>query len=176
MYMRRPSVGYVLYGLIATLALVVSAQVPSLAQHPSDLSGTWVFVPDKSMGTPMIPRIYNTTGAPAASGGLVITQTQAAVNITIGGVDLIYRLDGTEGNISAAGRAGFPVGSAMWEGQELIVSLTQEVFATAKMDYVKVPVHETYSVSGGMLIVKRTRTHLDGTTTSEELVYTRASS
>lgn len=173
--MRRPSVSYVLYGLIAALTLVVSTQVPGLAQHPPDLSGKWVFVPGKSTGTPTIPRIYNTTGAPAASDELVITQTQAAVNITVGGVDLIYRLDGTEGNVSADGRAGFPVGNATWEDQELMVSLTQEVFATAKMDYVKVPVHESYSVSGGMLIVKRTRTHLDGTTTSEELVYTKAS-
>ena len=153
-------------------ALVVSG---ALAQGGPDLSGRWVFVEEKSTATPTVPRIFNTTGAPAGSDELVIEQTPAAVNVTIGGVVLTYRLDGTEGNVSLEGRAGFPVGKAAWEGERLVVTLVQEVFSAAKLDYVKVPLSETYTVSDAMLTVRRTRTHLNGTTTSEELVYMAAS-
>ena len=170
--MKRLSVGY---ALAAALAFVVAAQVPSSAQKPADLSGKWVFVPAKSEGVPTVPRIFNTTGAPAGSNELVITQTAAAVKVKIGGVDLIYRLDGTEGSISADGRAGFPIGKAAWEGGKMVATLTQEVFSAAKGDYLKVPLKEVYSVASGVLTVERTRTHLTGKTDSQKLVYTKGS-
>ena len=171
--MQRSSISGVLCALV-TLVVVGGAQVPGWAQEMPDLSGTWVFVEDKSTAPPTIPRIFNTTGAPAGSNELVIVQTPAAVNMTVGGVEFIYALDGTERNISVEGRAGFPIGKASWEGQLLMVTLTQEVFSAARADYVKVPVNETYSVSNGALTIRRTRTHLNETTTSEELVYMRA--
>lgn len=170
--MKRLSVGYV---LAATLALVVTAQVSGSAQKPADLSGKWVFVPAKSEGVPTVPRIFNTTGAPAGSNELVITQTAAAVKVKIGGVDLMYRLDGTEGNISADGRAGFPIGKATWEAGKMVATLTQEVFSAAKGDYLKVPLKEVYSVANGVLTVERTRTHLTGKTDLQKLVYTKGS-
>lgn len=171
--MQRPCVGLV---LSATLALLVAASVPAWAQKSSDLSGKWVFAKARSEGVPTVPRIFNSTGAPAGSDELVITQTPAAVTIKIGGVMLIYRVDGTEGNISAEGRAGFPAGKATWEDGKLVANLVQEVYSAAKSDYVKVPVKEVYSLSDGTLMLERTRTHIDGKTTSEKLVYTKATS
>lgn len=168
--MQRSAVGYVLG---ATLAILVAASIPGFAQKPSDLSGKWMFDKAKSDGTPSVPRIFNSTGAPAGSEELDVTQTPAAVTVKIGGVLLRYRVDGTEGNISAEGRAGFPSGKAVWEGGKLVATLVQEVFSAAKGDYLKVPVKEVYSVSGGMLTLQRTRTHLDGKTTTEKLVYNK---
>jgi hypothetical protein len=104
-----------------------------------------------------------------------ITQTPSAVTVKVGGVTLIYRLDGTEGNISAEGKAGFPIGKAMWSGNKLVVTLKQEVFNAAKANYVKVPVAETYTVSDGMLTLERIVTKLDGSTLTQKLVYARAS-
>ena len=171
--MKRPSVSYL---LAATLALIVCTQAPGWAQKPTNLSGKWVFVQGKSEGTPTVPRIFNTTGAPAGSNDMVITQTAAAVNVRIGGVSFVYRLDGTEGNISADGRAGFPIGKATWDGGKLVATLTQEVFSTAKGDYVKVPLKEVYGVANGVLTLERSRTHLNGKADSQKLVYARASS
>ena len=101
--MQKPSIGCVLG---VTLALVVGASVPGSAQQSADVSGRWVFAKAKSEGVPSVPRIFNSTGAPAGSDELMITQTPAAVTIKIGGVVLLYRVDGTDGNISAEGRAG----------------------------------------------------------------------
>jgi hypothetical protein len=170
--MRKPSIGCVL----GVTLLLAGASVPGSAQQSADVSGKWVFVKAKSEGVPSVPRIFNSTGAPAGSEELTITQTPAAVTIKIGGVVLLYRVDGTEGNISAEGRAGFPAGKATWEGGKLVANLVQEVFSAAKGDYVKVPLKEVYSLSDGALILERTRTHIDGKTTSEKLVYTKAAS
>jgi hypothetical protein len=170
---HRPSVRYVLG---ATLAIFVAAGIAGRAQKSSDLSGKWTFDKANSQGAPSVPRIFNSTGAPAGSDELLITQTPAAVTVKIGGVSLIYRVDGTEGNISAEGRAGFPAGKAAWEDGKLVANLVQEVFAPAKGDYVKVPLKEVYALSGGTLTLERTRTHIDGKTTSEKLVYNKASS
>jgi hypothetical protein len=142
----------------------------------SDLSGKWVFAADKSQGVPTVPRIFNTTGAPAGSNELLIAQTPAAVTVRIGGVELLYKTDGSSGNISADGRAGFPIGKAAWEGGKLVVTLTQEVFSAAKGDYVKAPIREVYSLADGVLTLERTRTHLDGKTDTQRLVYTKAPS
>ena len=161
---------------IAVLAWsCVAASQALSAQKPSDLTGKWVFVPDKSQGTPTVPRIFNSTGAPAGSNDLVVTQNPKAVNVKIGGVELVYRLDGTEANISAEGRAGFPVGKAAFEGGKLAVTLIQEVFAPAKGNYIKLPLQETYSVADGLLTLERTRTHVDGKTDVQKLVYKKAS-
>jgi hypothetical protein len=170
--MQKPSIGCVL----GVTLLLAGASVPGSAQQSADVSGKWVFVKAKSEGVPSVPRIFNSTGAPAGSEELTITQTPAAVTIKIGGVVLLYRVDGTEGNISAEGRAGFPAGKATWEGGKLVANLVQEVFSAAKGDYVKVPLKEVYSLSDGALILERTRTHIDGKTTSEKLVYMKAAS
>ncbi|MGE3178576.1 MAG: hypothetical protein AB7O32_14005 [Vicinamibacterales bacterium] len=158
------------------LALAVLAMVGRLQAQTPDLSGKYVFAADKSQGTPTVPRIFNTTGAPAGSNELEVTQTPAAVRVKIGGVELVYRTDGTTGNISADGRAGFPFGNATWEGGKLVASLTQEVFSAAKGDYIKVPVKETYSISDGTLTLERQRTHVDGKTDTQKLVYTKSAS
>jgi hypothetical protein len=158
------------------LALVLLAAARLAAQAPPDLSGNWIFAADKSQGVPTVPRIFNSTGAPAGSNDLQITQMPDAVRVKIGSVELVYRLQGPEANISADGRAGFPVGKAEWEGDKLVATLTQEVFSPAKSDYVKVPVKETYSVTDGVLTVERLRTHADGRTDTQKLVYTRSAS
>ncbi len=160
-------------------ALVVASQashaIRRAAQAPPELSGQWVFVPEKSQGTPTVPRIFNSTGAPAASTEIVIAQTATHVSVKIGGVELVYRLDGAETNVSADGRAGFPIGKAAWEGGRLVVTLTQEVFSPAKGDYVKVPIKETYSLADGVLTLERARTHANGKSDTQKLVYSKAS-
>jgi hypothetical protein len=158
------------------LAVLVLALVGQLQAQTPDLSGKYMFAADKSQGTPTVPRIFNTTGAPAGSTELQITQTPAAVRVKIGGVELVYRTDGTTGNISADGRAGFPFGNATWEGGKLVANLTQEVFSAAKGDYIKVPVKETYSITDGALTIERLRTHVDGKTDTQKLVYTKSAS
>jgi hypothetical protein len=37
-----------------------------------NLSGKWVFVAAKSQGTPIVPRIFNTTGTPVKSNELLV--------------------------------------------------------------------------------------------------------
>lgn len=170
----RKSIELTILGAVLALISVV-AGTTLIAQKPADLTGKWVFVPDQSQGTPTVPRIFNTTGAPAGSNDLVITQDPKAVKVKIGGVDLVYRLDGTDANISADGRAGFPVGKAAFSGGKLAVTMTQEVFVPAKGDYIKVPLQEAYSVTGGLLTLERTRTHVDGKTDVQKLVYKKAS-
>lgn len=165
--LTRPVIG-------SFLALVLLPAGSLRAQSAPDLSGRWTFVAEKSQGVPTVPRIYNTTGAPAPSNELEITQTPAVVRVKIGVLELVYRTDGSEGSISADGRAGFPVGKAAWDGGKLVATLTQEVFSPAKSDYVKVPIKETYTVSDRILIVERLRTHLDGKTDTQKLVYARS--
>lgn len=170
--MHRGSLRYL---VLATMVAVVSMGSLGLAQKAPNLAGKWVFDMKMSEVKPTVPRIFNTTGAPAPSEEMEITQTAAGVTVKIGGVALLYRLDGTEGNISLEGRAGFPIGKATWQDGKLVATLTQEVFSPAKGDYMKVPLKEVYSVSGGNLILERTRTHIDGKTASEKLVYKKSS-
>lgn len=160
--------------VLATLVAVVSSGSFGLAQKVPNLTGKWVFDMKMSDAKPTVPRIFNTTGAPAPSEELEITQTLAGVTMKMGGVALLYRLDGTEGNISVEGRAGFPIGKAVWQDGKLVATLVQEVFSPAKGNYMKVPLKEVYSVSGGNLILERTRTHIDGKTASEKLVYKKS--
>ena len=55
------------------------------------------------------------------------------------------------------------------------MTLIQEVFAPAKGNYIKLPLQETYSVADGLLTLERTRTHVDGKTDVQKLVYKKAS-
>jgi len=165
--MTRPSI----HGLLTAL-LVVAVQASGWAQV-ADFSGTWVFDPTKSNGEPTVPRIFNTSGVKPTSLNLVIKQTPTELSVGIGDVQLLYKLDGTEANISAAGRAGFPVGKTTWNGGRLVIALTQEVFDAAKGDYVKVKGQEIYLLDRGVLTVEKMQTLLDGTTQTRKLVYTK---
>jgi hypothetical protein len=93
--------------------------------------------------------------------------------VNIGDARLLYKLDGTEANISAEGRAGFPVGKAAWEKGRLVITLTQEVFNAAKGDYMKVPGKETYILSGNTLTVEKSQTMVNGSVQTKKLVYTK---
>lgn len=159
--------------LLAALLLVVAIQASGWAQT-TNFSGTWVFEPAKSNGEPTVPRIFNTSGAKPTSPNLVIKQTPTDLSVAMGDAQLLYKLDGTEANISATGRAGFPVGKTMWDGGKLVIALTQEVFDAAKGDYVKVKGQEIYRLDKGVLTVEKTQTMLDGTTQTRKLVYTKA--
>lgn len=162
-----------IHSLLAALVLVVAVQASGRAQV-TDFSGTWVFEPSKSIGEPTVPRIFNTSGAKPTSPNLAIKQTPTEFSVGMGDAQLLYKLDGTEANISATGRAGFPVGKAMWDGGKLVIALTQEVFDATKGDYVKVAGKEVYRLDKGVLTVEKTQTLLDGTTQTRKLVYTKA--
>ena len=162
-----------LHCLLAVLLLVVVVQASGWAQT-TDFSGTWVFEPSKSNGEPTVPRIFNTGGAKPTSPNLVIKQTPTELSVVMGDAQLLYKLDGTEANISATGRAGFPTGKTLWDGGKLVINLTQEVFNAAKGDYVKVTGKEVYRLDKGVLTIEKSENQLDGTTQSRKLVFTKA--
>ena len=161
-------------GLAVVACVLALGSVGRAQGAAAALVGKWVFVPDKSQGQPTVFRVFNTNGVPAGN-DLEITQTPAAVTVKIAGVTLLYRTDGSEGSVSAEDKAGFPRGKAAWADNKLVATLTQEVFNAAKANYQKVPVHEVYSVSDGVLTVERTITKIDGTTITQKLVYSKAS-
>jgi hypothetical protein len=154
------------------LLLAMSVAAPGWAQNP-DLSGTWKFDASKSTGDPVVPRIFNPTGVKPTDPTLVIKQSPTELAVNIGDARLLYKLDGTEANISAEGRAGFPVGKAAWEKGRLVITLTQEVFNAAKGDYMKVPGKETYILSGNTLTVEKSQTMVNGSVQTKKLVYTK---
>src|SRR5205823_3835532 len=51
---------------------------------------------------------------------LTVRQTPAELFVTYAGLELVYRLDGSKNNISAAARAGFPRGQVAWDGPKLV--------------------------------------------------------
>lgn len=161
-----------LVGVIAVVTLLGAGAAPVWAQTPN-LSGQWTFDAAKSTGEPVVPRIFNPTGAKPSHPNLTIKQGPAELSVVIGDVRLLYKLDGTEQNISAEGRAGFPTGKAAWEAGKLTITLSQEVFDAAKGNYVKVPGKEVYQLDGGVLTIEKTQTLVNGTTQSRKLVYTK---
>lgn len=161
-----------LYVVAVALLLAVSVAAPGWAQTPN-LSGTWKFEAAKSTGDPVVPRIFNPTGVKPTDPNLTIKQTPTELNVTIGDARLLYKLDGTEQNISAEGRAGFPVGKAGWEKGKLVINLMQEVFNAAKGDYFKVPGKEVYTLDRGVLTIEKSQTMVNGTIQTKKLVYTK---
>jgi hypothetical protein len=155
------------------LALAASVAAPAWAQQTPNFSGTWKFEAAKSQGDPVVPRIFNPTGVKPTDPNLMIKQSPTELAVSIGDARLLYKLDGTEANISAEGRAGFPMGKAAWEKGRLVINLTQEVFNAAKGDYVKVPGREVYSLNGNTLTIEKSQTMLNGTTQTRKLVYTK---
>jgi hypothetical protein len=162
------------YLVAAALLFAMSVAAPAWAQTPN-LSGTWKFDASKSTGDPVVPRIFNPTGVKPTDPTLVIKQSPTELAVNIGDARLLYKLDGTEANISAEGRAGFPVGKAAWEKGRLVITLTQEVFNAAKGDYMKVPGKEVYSLNGNTLTVEKSQTMVNGTVQTKKLVYTKSS-
>lgn len=157
----------------AVWVLAVSVSAPAWAQTPN-FSGTWKFDAAKSTGEPVVPRIFNPTGVKPTSMDLILQQTPTELHLTMGEARLLYKLDGTEANVSADGRAGFPMGKASWDGRRLVINLTQEVFDAKKFNYVKVPGKEVYSLNGNVLTVEKSQTMLDGSVQTKKLVYTKS--
>jgi hypothetical protein len=106
---------------------------------------------------------------------LIIKQSSADINLTHGGVELLYKLDGTERNISALNRAGYPPGKAAWEGGKLVLTTRQSVYK-GKGEYVTLERKEVYSLQGGILTIDKTEMTRDGKTITKKLVYTKATS
>ena len=161
------------YVMAVALLLAVSVAAPAWAQTP-DLSGTWKFEKSKSTGEPVVPRIFNPTGVMPTDPTLMVKQSPTELNVTVGDARLLYKLDGTEMNISAEGRAGFPVGKTAWEQGKLVITLTQEVFNAAKFNYFKVPGKEVWTLEGNTLMIEKSQTMLDGEVQMKKLVYMKA--
>ena len=162
------------YVVTAVLLLAMGVAAPAWAQT-TDLSGTWKFDASKSMGDPVVPRIFNPTGVKPTDPTLMIKQSPTELLVTIGDANLKYMLDGTEENISAEGRAGFPKGKTAWEKGQLVITLSQEVFNAAKGDYEMVPGREVYSVQGNTLMIEKSQTLLNGKVETKKLVYMKGS-
>ena len=162
------------YVVATALLLAVSVAAPAWAQT-TDLSGTWKFDAAKSMGDPVVPRIFNPTGVKPTDPTLMIKQSPTELSVMIGDAHLKYMLDGTETNISAEGRAGFPKGKTAWEKGRLVITLSQEVFNAAKGDYFMVPGEEVYTIRGNTLTVEKSQTMLNGKVEKKKLVYMKGS-
>jgi hypothetical protein len=159
-----------LFGLMLVASVVLVR--PAAAQAP-DLSGTWLFAADKSSGQPTVPRVFNPIGLAPTDSKLVIKQTPTELRVDMGNVTLVYALDGSERNISAAERPGYPKAKAVWDGNKLVIAVTQNVFFAAKQDYVNVTGREVYQLDSGVLTIEKTQNMPNGTTQSTKLVYTK---
>ena len=106
---------------------------------------------------------------------LVIKQSPAEISLTFGGVELLYKLDGTERNISALNRAGFPPGKAAWDGGKLVLTTRQSVYK-GKGEYVNLEGKEIYTLQNNVLAIDKVEMTRDGKTVTKKLVYNKASS
>ncbi len=176
-----------------TLPLVSQAQT-------TDFSGTWMFDPSKSVGKPETVSLAGGEapevapdgrigGAGAANAGgqpaggreakpidafrQVIKQSPSEINIVDGGVALVFKLDGTEQNISALGRAGYPKGKAAWEGNKLVLTTRQDVYV-GRAQFDTRTIKYTYSLDAATLTIEKTD-NFQGQTKTTKLVYNKAS-
>lgn len=187
-----------LHCVLAVAFVWVTAPAPG-AQAP-DFSGTWMFDASASTGMPKLPSIGGSIGSVVGAGGegraapagtfdpatgrrspgtidpnrLAIKQSPTELHVTNGGVELLYRLDGTEENISAIGRAGFPRGKAVWESGKVVITTRQSVYR-GRGEYADLTGREVYSLEGDVLTIERTETNLEGKAETAKLVYRRAS-
>ena len=187
--------------LAAALACGLAVPRVSQAQTP-DFSGTWMFDPSKSVGKPETvslaggeaPEVApdgriggggggnagNLGGQPAGGREAkpidafrqVIKQSPSEINIVDGGVALVFKLDGTEQNISALGRAGYPKGKAAWEGNKLVLTTRQDVYV-GRAQFDTRTIKYIYSLDRGMLTIEKTD-NFQGQTKTTKLVYNKA--
>ncbi len=104
---------------------------------------------------------------------MVIKQTATDLNILDGGVALVYKLDGSENTVSALNRPGYPKGKAVWEGNKLVLSTSQQVYI-GKAQFAPRTTKQVYSLDGGVLTIEKTETSPQGVVKTEKLVYTKA--
>ena len=175
--------------------------LPPVSQaQTADFSGTWMFDPSKSVGKPETVSLAGGEapevapdgrigGAAAANAGgqpaggrdakpidafrQVIKQSPTEINIVDGGVALVFKLDGTEQNISALGRAGYPKGKAAWEGNKLVLTTRQDVYV-GRAQFDTRTIKYIYSLDGGTLTIEKTD-NFQGQTKTTKLVYNKAS-
>jgi hypothetical protein len=192
------------YVHVAAVLMVCGLGMPPVARaQTTDFSGTWAFDAGKSTGKPEpvslaggeSPDVVSATrggqgagnaGAfPAQPAGgreakpvdvfrLVIKQAPSEISIVDGGVPLLFKLDGTEQNISALARAGYPKGKGAWEGDKLALTTKQEVYV-GRAQFDTRTIKYTYSLQGGTLTIDKTD-NFQGQTKTTKLVYNKASS
>jgi hypothetical protein len=186
--------------LAAVVAFGLTMPLVSLAQT-ADFSGTWAFDPSKSQGKPETVSLAGGEAPEVASDGRigggggnaaggqpaggreakpidafrqVIKQSPSEINIVDGGVALVFKLDGTEQNISALGRAGYPKGKAAWEGNKLVLTTRQDVYV-GRAQFDTRTIKYIYSLDGGTLTIEKTD-NFQGQTKTTKLVYNKAAS
>ncbi len=103
---------------------------------------------------------------------LVIKQTPKDINLLEGGVALMFKLDGTQDSISALGRAGYPKGKGVWEGNKLVLTTTQDVYI-GKAQFAPRNTRDVYSLEGGVLTIEKTET-FQTDVKKAKLVYTKS--
>jgi hypothetical protein len=185
--------------LAAVVAFGWTMPAVSLAQT-TDFSGTWNFDPSKSQGKPETVSLAGGEAPEVASDGRigggggnanlggqpaggreakpidafrqVIKQSPTEINIVDGGVALVFKLDGTEQNISALNRAGYPKGKAAWEGNKLVLTTRQDVYV-GRAQFDTRTIKYIYSLVGGTLTIEKTDT-FQGQTKTTKLVYNKA--
>ena len=106
---------------------------------------------------------------------MIIKQTPADINILDGGVALVYKLDGSENNVSALNRPGYPKGKATWEGSKLVLSTSQQVYI-GKAQFAPRTTKQVYSADNGVLTIEKTETSAQGVVKTEKFVYSKVTS
>jgi len=176
------------------LAAVLAAS--SAAAQTTDFSGTWNFDASKSTGAPTLPSIAGSgvnnaqrrsaggrawqfdhaTGRVLADIGfdkLTVKQTPSDLFVTLAGLDLVYKLDGSKNSISAANRPGFPKGQAAWDGAKLLITTIDSVYIGGQ--YKDLPTKEIWSLDGNTLTIDKTETTRTQGAVHTVLEYTKAS-
>ena len=158
-------------GVIA--AAVLSIATMAFAQAKPDFSGTWT--PDAAAA----PAGGGGGGQGGGGGGMrggggpmVVKQTADTLTIerTMGEnkVTQTYKLDGTESENKMMGRGGEMVAksTAKWDGAKLTITTKQ-----AGQDGTERVSTQTWSLTGGNLVVESTRTGREGSPMTTKTVY-----
>ena len=180
------------------VVMLVTLGASGVAAQTTDFSGTWTFDAARSQGAPTLPSIagsgVNTAQSRSAGGragqfdpatGRVLTdiafnkltvkQTPTDLFVAFAGLELVYKLDGSKNNISAAGRAGFPRGQVAWDGPKLVITAADSVYV-GQGQYRELPSKEIWSLDGNTLTIDKTETTRAQATVHNVLVYTKATS
>jgi hypothetical protein len=194
MIMLMPSMKHVRAAVVA--AACVATAVVARAQT-TDFSGTWNFDESKSVGKPELVGVAGSSGAEftlqgnqggggggggqgRGAGGrvlnpnrLVIKQDATDLNVTEGGLSLVYKLDGSENNVSALMRPGYPKAKTAWDSGKLVITSSIQVYV-GKGQFEPRTVKEVYTLSGDTLTIEKTGVTPAGEKIDHKLVYTRA--
>jgi hypothetical protein len=154
--------------IILGVALTLGVPAVALAQARPDFSGTWRFNQGKSN-----PNIAgNTPNIPFPS-QIVVKQTPTELHVASTSVrqqplSAVYKLDGSKITVQAP-QGISETGEARFEGATVVIT-TRRTFPSPGGGEVVMDFKDTWSLSGNVLTIEKTRTQ-EGESTSEKAVF-----